>query len=77
MGLAVIHPVLYRHLYESALERFARFARNVWNVPAGKDDEETARAGIRALADFIAEICLPSNFRQMGIDGTDFFKAVA
>lgn len=77
MGLAVIHPVLYRHLYESAPERFARFARNVWNVPAGKDDEEAARAGIRALADFIAEIGLPSNFRQMGIDGTDFFKAVA
>ena len=32
-GLAVIHPVLYRHIYKSGAARFARFARfaqNVW-----------------------------------------------
>ena len=29
-GLAVIHPVLYRHIYKSGAARFARFAQNVW-----------------------------------------------
>lgn len=29
-GLAVIHPVLYRHIYKSGTARFARFAQNVW-----------------------------------------------
>ena len=28
--LAVIHPVLYRHIYKSGAARFARFAQNVW-----------------------------------------------
>lgn len=29
-GLAVIHPVLYRHIYKSGAARFAQFAQNVW-----------------------------------------------
>jgi alcohol dehydrogenase YqhD (iron-dependent ADH family) len=29
-SLAVIHPVLYRHIYKSGAARFARFAQNVW-----------------------------------------------
>ena len=29
-GLAVIPPVLYRHIYKSGAARFARFAQNVW-----------------------------------------------
>ena len=29
-GLAVIHPVLYRHIYKSGTARFTRWAQNVW-----------------------------------------------
>ena len=37
-GLAVIHPVLYRHIYKSGAARFARFAQNVWGIaPKGSD----------------------------------------
>lgn len=28
-GLAVIHPVLYRHIYEAGVSKFARFAKEV------------------------------------------------
>ena len=43
-GLAVIHPVLYRHIYKSGVKRFARFAENVWGVEDKGNDEATALA---------------------------------
>ena len=76
-GLAVIHPVLYRHIYKDNLAQFAKFAVNVWGIdPDGKTEEETALAGIEALAAFIKEMGLPTRFSEMGITDTDW-KAIA
>lgn len=73
-GLAVIHPVLYRHIYKNGLERFTRFAKNVWNISDKGNNEETALAGIEALAEFIKEIGLPTSFSEMEIsEDTDFY----
>lgn len=52
-GLAVIHPVLYRHIYKDEAERFARFAENVWSIEKKETVEKTALAGVEALAAFI------------------------
>lgn len=76
-GLAVIHPVLYRHIYKEGAGRFARFARNVWGISDKATDEEIALAGIDALADFIKEIGLPASFTEMGIGENVDFKTVA
>ncbi len=78
-GLAVIHPVLYRHIYKDAAECFAHFAETVWGISAeGKTADETALAGIQALADFIREIGLPINFKELGIQADDaMLRAVA
>lgn len=76
-GLAVIHPVLYRHIYKDGVDRFVRFAKNVWGISQKATDEETALAGIEALADFIKEIGLPTSFTQMGISKDTDFRAVA
>lgn len=76
-GLAVIHPVLYRHIYKDGAERFARFAENVWGIKAKETVEKTAFAGVEALADFIKEIGLPTSFMQMGISKDTDFRAVA
>lgn len=77
-GLAVIHPALYRHIYESGTERFARFAQEVWGIsPEGKSTRELALAGINALADFIKEIGLPTTLTEMGITDESVLKAVA
>lgn len=72
-GLAVLHPVYYRHIYPNGLAKFKRFAVNVWGIPtAGKSDEEIAGLGVEALADFIKEIGLPTTLRELGVDqGTD------
>ena len=75
-GLAVIHPVLYRHIYKSSLDRFARFARNVWNIK-NENDEEAAFEGINALAEFIKEIGMPTTFAELGISEDTDFRAVA
>lgn len=77
-GLAVIHPVLYRHLCRENSGQFAQLAKEVWKVPAeGKSQEELAEAGVQALADFIHEIGLPSAFTQMGITDKSVLKKVA
>lgn len=77
-GLAVIHPVLYRHIYKDNVKQFARMAEKVWEIPAeGKTQEELAEAGIKALADFIKETGLPSSFTEMGITDKGILKKVA
>ena len=77
-GLAVIHQVLYRHIYKCAIEKFARFARKVWDISdKSKKQEDVALEGIQALAAFIKEIGLPSSFHEMGIASDTDFKAIA
>lgn len=68
-GLAVLHPVYYRHIYQQGLPKFVRFAENVWAIPRkGKTDEELALAGIEALADFIQEVGLPTTLKELGVE---------
>lgn len=76
-GLAVIHPVLYRHIYRSGAERFARFAQNVWGIAPKNTTEETALAGVEALSSFIKEIGLPTTFAELGIPADTDFRAIA
>ena len=77
-GLAVLHPVYYRHIYRDGLSKFQRFAVNVWNIsPEGRTGEELARAGVEALADFIREIGLPMTLRELGVDESTDLKDIA
>lgn len=75
-GLAVIHPHLYRRIYRDAIERFARFAHEVWGV-IETDNEAAVLAGIDALAAFIKEIGLPTTFAELGIPADTDLRAVA
>ena len=67
-GLAILHPVYYRHIYKDGLGKFVSFAKNVWELnPADyKSDVELALAGVEALADFIKEVGLPTSLRDIG-----------
>lgn len=77
-GLAVLHPVYYRHIYQEGLPKFQKFAVNVWGIsPEGKTEEELARAGVEALADFIREIDLPATLRELGADESTDLKVIA
>ena len=74
-SLAVIHPVLYRHIYKSGTARFTRWAQNVWGIAPKGSDGETA-AGIDALAAFIQEIGLLTTFTELGIPADTDFRAI-
>ena len=77
-GLAVIHPILYRHMLPEAAPQFARLAVNVWDIsPYGKSDEQLANEFIDALSAFIKEVGLPTTFTDMGIPDDTDFKAIA
>lgn len=72
MGLAIIHPALYRHLAPEEPEQFARWAIEVWEViDAGRDALSIALEGIDRLQAFIGEMGLPTTFAQMGSDASD------
>lgn len=76
-GLAVLHPVLYRHMIPEANRQFARLAAEVWGVsPDGKSEAELAESFITALPDFIKEIGLPTTLTEMGIADVDL-EAIA
>ncbi len=77
-GLAVLHPVYYRHIYKEGLPKFGKFAVNVWgSSPEGKSGEQIALEGIEALEDFIKEIGLPASLGELGIDEKVNLKAIA
>lgn len=77
-GLAVLHPVYYRHIYQYGLKKFVRFATRVWGIsPEGKTEQEIALAGVEALADFIKEIGLPSTLHELGINDKSILKEIA
>ena len=76
-GLAVIHPVLYRHICKAGAMRFARFAQNVWGITPKETEEATAFAGVEALAAFIKEIGLPTTFAELGIPEDTNLRSVA
>lgn len=77
-GLAVLHPVYYRHIYQAGLPKFVRFAENVWNIPRDhRTDEELALASIQALADFIREIGLPTTLKELGLTDKALLRPIA
>lgn len=77
-GLAVLHPVYYRHIYKAGLPKFVRFAENIWGIDRGtRSDEALAEAGIDALADFIKELGLPTTMQELGLNDRAALKEIA
>ena len=71
-GLAAVWGSWARYVMDGCLDRFVKYAVNVWGVDAsGKTDEEIALAGIEATEDFYRKIGMPTNMRELGIEPTD------
>lgn len=69
-GLAAVWPSWARFVYQCALPRFVRFARNVMGIVMDGTDEEIALAGIAAMEAFYNSIGMPVNFSELGIHPT-------
>ncbi len=67
MGLAAVSLPYYRTIYKYGLDKFARFATQVWGISEeGKTKEELALAGIDALEAFAKECGIVINLKELG-----------
>lgn len=68
MTLAAVSLPYYRHIMPYGLDKFVRFATNVWNVdPNGKTKEEIASAGLIAMEKWMKELGLVMNIKDLGV----------
>lgn len=68
MTLAAVSLPYYRYICPYGLEKFKRFAVNVWNVnPTGKTDEEIAAEGLAAMESWMKELGLVMNISDFGV----------
>ncbi|MCD8372309.1 MAG: iron-containing alcohol dehydrogenase [Clostridia bacterium] len=67
MTLSAVSMPYYRHIMPYGLEKFARYAVNVWNVnPDGKTKKEVAEEGLIAMESWMKEIGLVMNISDLG-----------
>lgn len=68
MTLAAVSLPYYRHIMPYGLDKFVRFATNVWNVnPEGKSKEDIAKAGLDAMEEWMKELGLVMNITDLGV----------
>ena len=66
-GLAAISIPYYKYIYKYGIDKFVRFAKNVWEIPVETmTEDEAANAGIEKLSAFIRELGLPQTLRELG-----------
>ncbi len=65
-GLAVLFPAWAKYVYKECPERFAQFARRVWDV-CEEDDIKASLIGITEMEKFFSFIGMPLSLREFDI----------
>ena len=77
MTLAAVSLPYYRFIMPYGLPKFKRFAVEVFGVdPAGKTDEETAKAGLAEMEKWMKEIGVATSARDVGVT-EDMIEGIA
>ncbi len=67
MALAAVSMPYYRFILPYGVEKFKRYAVNVWNVnPEGKTDKEIAEEGLNKMEAWMKKIGLVMNISELG-----------
>ena len=67
MTLAAVSLPYYRHIMPFGLQKFKRFAVEVWGVnPENKSDEQVAKEGLAALENWMRKIGLTMKISELG-----------
>ena len=67
-GLAAVSPAYYRYICKYGLDKFVRFAKNIWNINTdNKTCEEVAEEGIVKMEEFIKMLKLPLSIKELGV----------
>lgn len=68
MTLSAISMAYYRYICSYGLQKFRRFAINVWEVnPEGKSDEQIAEEGLKRMEAWMNELGLVMNIKDLGV----------
>lgn len=70
-GLAAIWGSWARYVMDNCLDRFVKYAIEVWDVPQQGSDTDIALAGIEATEAFYREIGMPTSLPELGIEVSD------
>lgn len=77
MTLAAVSLAYYRHILDAGLHKFARLAKNVWNVnPEGKSERQIAEEGLEALETWMKNLGLVLHLKDLGVT-TDMLAKIA
>lgn len=69
MTLSAVSMAYYRHICPYGLEKFVRFAINVWNItPDGKTQGQIAEEGLSAMETWMKELGLVMNIKELGVN---------
>lgn len=75
MTLSAVSLAYYRFIMPYGLDKFARFAENVWKVsPAGKSKEQIAEEGLAEMENWMREIGAVMNISDLGVTEADIEK---
>lgn len=75
-SLSVVWGDWADYVCHAKLSRFVRYARNVWNITEGSE-EEIAQAGIRATVDYFKSIGVPTCFSEAAEIGVQSEEVLA
>ncbi|MFT4106279.1 MAG: iron-containing alcohol dehydrogenase [Lacrimispora sp.] len=77
MTLSAVSLPYYRLIMPYGLQKFKRYAVNVWDVkPEGKSDEEIAKEGLSRMEDYMKEIGVVLNIEELGVT-EDMLEGIA
>jgi len=75
MTLSAVSLAYYRYIMPYGLDKFVRFAENVWNVnPDGKSKEQIAEEGLSEMEKWMKEIGVVMNISELGASEADLEK---
>ena len=66
MTLAAVSLPYYKFIMPYGLQKFKRFALEVWKVPATGTDEEIAKAGLAAMENWMRKIGVAMTIGELG-----------
>ncbi|MDO4302058.1 MAG: iron-containing alcohol dehydrogenase [Clostridia bacterium] len=68
MTLSAVSMAYYRYIMPYGLDKFKRYAINVWNVnPENKADDEIALEGLASMENWMNKIGLVMNIKDLGV----------
>lgn len=77
MTLSAVSLAYYKTQMEAGLQKFVRFAKNVWDIcDEGKTDQTVAEEGLNAMKAWMQEIGVSLSLKELGVT-PDMFEGIA